>query len=129
MYTYNLKPDKMENTELVVNSPKWEPEFMISSLPSKEQAIEEINVDAADVHIFTDCSCITGQVGVAAVLYRKGVEKQAVQLYLGTQEEHMVFKAKVAGTMMGAKLLQQERGMNFTIRLNSLAAIHTTRKP
>ena len=29
---------------------------------------------------------------------------------------------------MGTKLMQQERGTNFTIGLDSLAAIHTTRK-
>ena len=128
MHTYNLKPDKMEKIKPILNGPKWEPAFAISSPPNKEQAIDEFNTNTADAQVFTDGLCIKGQVGAAAVLYRQGVEKQAVRLHLRTQEEHTVFEAEVAGAAMGAKLLQQDRGMSFTIGLDSLVAIHTTRK-
>ena len=48
---YNLQPDIMEKIEPIVNGPKRDPAFTISIPPSKEQAIEEINADTADIHI------------------------------------------------------------------------------
>ena len=56
------------------------------------------------------------------------MEKQVVRLYLGTQEEHTVFEAELAGAPMGAKLMQLKRGVAFMIGLDSQVAIQTMRR-
>ena len=95
---------------------------------NKEQAIDEVETDGADAKAFTDRSCRDGHVGAATVLYRGEAEKQVVNLYMGTEDEHTIFEAELAAAGIGAKLLNVERGTRFTIALDSQAAIQTTRK-
>ena len=105
MHAYSLRPDSMEKIEPVIYGPKWEPAFLTCTSANKEQAIEEMNGDLSEIQVFIDRLCIDGHVRATVVLYRHGMENQAVRLYLGTQEEHIVFEAELEGAEMGAKLM------------------------
>ena len=70
-----------------------------------------------------DGSCVDGHIRVAVVLHRGGTEKQVVKLYMGTEDEHTIFEAKLAVAAIGAKLLNAERGTRFTIVLDNQATI------
>jgi hypothetical protein len=67
-----------------------------------------------DIKIFSDSSCIDGGVGAATIVYETRIEKQVARLYLGTNEEHTVFEAELVGAVIGAKLLNMDRGMRYS---------------
>jgi hypothetical protein len=54
MHAYELHPDDMEKIQMVIFRPKWSLAFKIHIPLSKEQAIEEIDMDIADVMVFSD---------------------------------------------------------------------------
>ena len=118
----------MEKIDAIVLGPKWQPACTTCIASNKEQAINEAETNGADVKVFTDGSCRDGHVGAAAVLYRGGTEKQVVKLYMGTTDEHTIFEAELAVAAIGAKLLNVELGIRFTIALNNQAFIQTTRR-
>ena len=128
IHVYDLKPHQMERIDAVVLGHKWQPAYTTCITSNKEQAINEVETNDADVKVFTDGSCRDGHVGAAAVLYRGGTEKQVVKLYMGTEDEHNVFEAEQAAAAIGAKLLNVRRGTRFTIVLDNQAAIKTTRR-
>ena len=118
----------MEKIDAVVLGPKWQPVYTTCIASNNEEAINEAETDGADVKVFTDGSCRDGHVGAAAVLYRGGTENQVVKLYMGTENEHTVFKAELAAAARGSKLLNMELDTRFTIALDNQAAIQTTRR-
>ena len=77
--------------------------------PTKDQAIDEESGDSAPVRIFSDGSGIEGNIGSAAVLYRRknGVEtKHVLRYYLNPKTRHTVYKAEVAGEIMAQELVR-----------------------
>ena len=66
--------------------------------------------DNSDFKVYSDGSCVEGGIGVVAVLYRNGEEKEVVRAYLGTEDEHTVFEAELVGAIMAEKLLKREKG-------------------
>ena len=92
IHTYRLKLKEMEKIETTMMGPKWQPSFDIHIPAQEEQAIKESETDLSDIRIFSDGSCIEGHVGTAAVLYKNGVEKGCVRLYIGTEDEHIVLR-------------------------------------
>ena len=119
IHVYDLKPSQMEKIQAVVLGPKWQPAYRTHIASNKEQAIEEVETNEADAKVFTDGSCRDSHVGAATVLYRGGTEKWVVKLYMGTEDEHTVFKAELAAAAIGAKLLNAERDMRSTIVLDN----------
>ena len=67
-------------------------------------------------------------VGATAVLYKNGEEKSCFRQYMGTEDEHTVFEAELAGVAIGTKLLNQVTGMKYMFSLDNQAVIQTTRK-
>ena len=64
---------------------------------------------------------------MAVVLYRNGIEKMSMQIYLGTKDEHMVFKVELVGVLLAAKLIKEERGVCMaTIGADNQAVIQAT---
>jgi hypothetical protein len=57
------------------------------------------------------------------VLYRNRVKQTAVQLYMGTERQHTVFKAKLACAEMGANLLNMKIGKKYVIATDNQATI------
>jgi hypothetical protein len=53
---------------------------------------------------------------------------KSARLYLGTDNEHTVFEAELAGAALGAKMLREESGTSYVIALDNQAAIQTTRR-
>jgi ribonuclease HI len=128
MHAYGLDPERMEKIQTVVFGPKWNPAFDTRIPRNKEQAIEEVRTDGAEVVVFSDGSCIDGGVGAAAVLYKNGKENRSARLYLGPESEHTVFEAELAGAAIAAKMLNTERSDKYTVALDNQAAIQTTRR-
>ena len=63
----------MEKIDAVVLGPKWQPAYTTCIASNKEQAINEVDTNDADVKVFTDGLCRNGHVGAALVLYRGGI--------------------------------------------------------
>jgi ribonuclease HI len=128
MHAYSLNPERMEKIQTVVSGPKWDPAFNTWIPQSKEQAIDEVKTERAEIVVFSDGSCIDGGVGAAAVLYKNGKEKRSAMLYLGPESEHTVFEAELAGAAMAAKMLNVESSGRYTVALDNQAAIQMTRR-
>jgi ribonuclease HI len=74
-----------------------------------------------------DSSCIGGEVGDTAVLYKEGQEIKVLRKYLGPETHHTVFEAELVGMCLGTELIQAERGVTMaTIGVDSQAALRTT---
>jgi hypothetical protein len=92
MHAYSLNLERMEKIQMVLFGPKWHPAFNTRILQSKEQAINEVETERAQVVVFSDGSCIDGGVGAAAVLYKNGKEQRSARLCLCPESEHTVFR-------------------------------------
>jgi len=70
--------------------PKWKPDFTTYIPSSRSKAIEEAKGLHTGVRVYSDRLGVEGGVGAVVVLYRSGIEKRLMQMYLGTEDEHMV---------------------------------------
>ena len=78
----------METINTVQEGPKWTLNFKIYIPKSNDVAIVEEAVDNSDIKVYLDGLCFEGGIGVAAVLYRNGEEKEVVRAYFRTEDEH-----------------------------------------
>ncbi|KAG2053992.1 hypothetical protein BDR06DRAFT_884974, partial [Suillus hirtellus] len=58
-----------------------------------------------------------GQVEAATVLFQTGYCPRVLQFYLGTEEEHTVFKEKAVGLMLSTELIATENDPTFPISI------------
>ena len=59
--------------------------------------------------MYSDGSGIDGQVGEAAVLFRRNREPKVLRFHLGTATDHTVYEAELIGLMLALHLLRDER--------------------
>jgi hypothetical protein len=104
MHAFHLKPNKMERIPPIQQGPKWEPGLPIHIPVTKEAAMAEDKRSMAHFKVYSDSSCIGGEVGATGVLYEEGQEKKVVRKYLGPKTHHTVFQAELVGMCMGTKL-------------------------
>ena len=88
--------------------PTYKRAFTATIADSKEDSIKEEAKDDSDIRIYTDGSGFEGNVGAAAVLYRKGAkEPEKVLCYhLGSLKKHTTFEGEAVGSMLAAWMLQ-----------------------
>jgi hypothetical protein len=67
MHAFRLKPDKMERIPPIRQGPKWEPDFPIHIPATKEAATAKDKGLTAPFKVYSDGSCIGGEIGAAAV--------------------------------------------------------------
>jgi ribonuclease HI len=77
------------------------------------------------IQVYSDGSGHNGHIGAAAILFRAGKCLCTLQYYLGTEEEHTVYKAEMVGLTLAAKLITSEQDPTFplSISVNNQAAV------
>ena len=76
------------------------------------------------VQIYTDGSSIDEGVGSVAVLYIYNTPQQMLKFYLGSEDHHTVYEAKLVGLTLAAGLLQQPDFLeDVSITFNNQVAI------
>ena len=98
----------------------------------EEEMSENEQLGEDDIQVFTDGSGLYGQVGAAAVMYRRGQGPRVLRYHLGSLTEHTVFEAEAVGLLLALHMLKYERDIPWAvIRLDNqavLGALHI-RKP
>ena len=133
MDAYKVHLDNTKTIQPVRQTPKWNAAFKVRIAPTKDQATDEESGDSAPVRIFSDGSGIEGNIGAAAVLYRRknGAEtKHVLRYYLGPETRHTVYEAEVAGEIMAQELLYHQTrgfGRHVSMYVDNQASILSTR--
>jgi ribonuclease HI len=132
MDTYKLHPDSTKSIQPVRQTPKWTSAFKIRIAPSKEQAMEEETGDSAFIRLYSDGSGIEGNIGSAAVLYRRknSIEtKHVMRYYLGPKTKHTVYEGEIASAIMSQELLHEQLrgfGRHVSMYVDNQASILAT---
>ena len=88
--------------------PTYKNTFTTTIAKSKEDSIKEEKRDDSDIRVYTDGSGYEGNVGAAALLYRKGTEEpeKILRFHLGSLKKHTTFEGEAVGSILAAWLLQ-----------------------
>jgi len=108
-------PAEFESITLCKHSAKWAPYFPISIPKSKVAAIAALTATQSKVVVFSDGSGQNGQIGLAAVLYKSGVEKCSLRKHMGSKKLHTVFEAEVLRLLLVTKLILKETHIRSVI--------------
>src|SRR6202522_3998 len=106
LHISEIKPDCLEPMDPRPKHPHWEPPFITSIPPTKEDACQANLEDEADVKIYTDGSGKGGHIGAAAILYYGFRVPKTARFHVGSSGEHTVFEGEAIGQLLGLKLLQ-----------------------
>ena len=130
---YRFNPKKVEKTLVAARDPTLQGElpFGISIAGSREDSIKEAEEASEEVQVFTDGSALNSKVGAAAILTRVGKPLRALHLTLGSESEHTVHKAELAGILLGMHLISTERHSSTTFAMGvdnqaAISAFHST---
>ena len=63
--------------------------------------------DTVPVHVYRDGSGFEGRIGASALLYINDCLARLLRFYLGTAQEHTVYKAEGVGLILGLHLLHR----------------------
>jgi hypothetical protein len=127
MHTYNIKPQRIETIKATRQDTKWKPDVKTNIANSTKNAIMDRQNDDSDVKIYTDGSGMKGKIGTAAALYRGGEVKAKLHYKLGSQKHHTVYEGEAIGTVLGAKLVAEQWGIqSATFCINNQATIKAT---
>jgi hypothetical protein len=89
--------------------------------------IHDLAYDNPDVRIYTDELGMKGKIGAAAVLYRNGRIKTELQLKLGLQCHHTVYKGEGVEAILDTKLVSNKWSVWLAIfYINNQAVIIVT---
>lgn len=108
-----------------------EDSLSIEIAKDRQKAIEIHRKLDTDIQVYSDGSCIEGQVGAAAIMYRKG-KKKILKYKLGDEREHTVYEAELIGLYLGAHLAKKEkdiRGITFAADNQAALIAPTITKP
>jgi len=88
--------------------------YSIDIAKTREQAIEDHDNNADEVKVYCDGSGIDGNIGAAAVLYRRGRPRPRILRYhLGSIANHTVYEAEAVGLTLAAQLLSLEDDLTY----------------
>jgi ribonuclease HI len=102
LHTYHIDPKQIETLKSVMHSPGWIPALQTSIAPNEKEAIKADANDNADVKVYANGSGIDGNIGAAAVTT---LPKCELHFHLSTEDEHIVYEAKVVGLLLALQLL------------------------
>ena len=117
---FNVKPRRFEMIKSDPRPPTYKRMFTVMIADSKEESIKEESKDNSDIKIYTDGSGFEGNVGAAAVMYRKGSEEpeRVLRFHLGSLKKHTTFEGEVVGSMLAAWMLQGQLGIGQSVITN-----------
>ena len=102
-----LNPNEIKIIAPVRRSPGYSPAFEIVIPPLKEAALlfATLTNTTAPVRVYTDDSGFETGTGASALLYINDHLSRSLHFYLGTSQEHTVYKAEGVWMIMGLHLL------------------------
>lgn len=105
---FKIRPRRFETVMPDPRPPTYKRVFSTKIAETKEDSIKEEGKDEADIRIYTDGSGYEGNVGAAAVLYRKGVEEpeETLRFHLGPLTRHTTYEGEAVGSILAAWMLQ-----------------------
>ena len=105
---FKIKPRRFQMIKPDPRPPTYKRAFMVTIADSKEESIKDEAKDDSDIKIYMDSSGFEGNVGAAAVMYRKGSKEpeKVLCFHLGFFKRHTMFKGEVVGSMLAAWMLQ-----------------------
>ena len=105
---FKIRPRRIETIKPDPRLPTYEIAFTTTIAESKEESIKEEKKDNSDIKVYTDGSGYEGNVGAAAVLYRKGREEpeRILRFHLGSLKKHTTFEGEAVGSILAAWMLQ-----------------------
>ncbi|KIJ94843.1 hypothetical protein K443DRAFT_109731, partial [Laccaria amethystina LaAM-08-1] len=105
---FKIKPRHYETIMPDPRPPNYKRRFTTTIAESKEESIKDEGKDDANIRIYTDGSGYEGNVGAAAVMYRKGVEEpeRTLRFHLGPLTKHTTFEGEAVGSILAAWMLQ-----------------------
>jgi ribonuclease HI len=104
------------------------PRFTTTRAATRKDSIADEANDDADFKVFTDGSGIEGEIGAAAILYKKGRRTPITKLkaYLGHSSDHNTYEAEAAGILLATWIIRQHPetgGKKVTIYTDNQAII------
>ena len=122
---YNITPDNIELSSPVHSPPAYEIKAKVPMLPlGEEETSENEQLGEDDIQVFTDGSGLNGQVGTAAVMYRRGWVPRVLRYHLGSLMEHTMFEAEAVGLLLALHMLKYEHDIPWAIiRLDNQAVL------
>jgi hypothetical protein len=114
MHELGRDPETLEMIKAVQRMNKWKAAFTTEMAKMREdaEAAEAQNrEDHSGARIYTDGSGLSGEIGVAAVLYKGETEKEQGRYHLGSMEEHTIYKGECMGVLLGLELLKRQRNI------------------
>lgn len=122
---------KAENMETIPNAKKRRREEdlpIVNVIEDRQEATRHHKNLRSDIIIYSDGSMVEGQVGAAAVMYRKG-KKKTLSYKLGGEGDHTVYEAELIGIYLGTHLAKQEKNIGkLTFAVDNRAALVAPRK-
>ena len=103
----NLNPKQVETISPVRRSPGYKKPFRLIIPPSKDAALPlaQLTDNTVPVRVYSDGSGFEGGIGASAILYLKNRLMKSIRFFLGSDQEHTVYKAEGVGLIMGLHLL------------------------
>ena len=131
IHSFKVKPSEIETIQTHPTKPNTLPPLTTRIASSKATSIEQLQELEGTTQVYTDGSCIEGQVGAAAVLYVDGRQVATLCYHLGPASEHTVFEAELVGLILAAHLLRTSEEVSFpaTILADNQAAIQASERP
>jgi ribonuclease HI len=109
LHDFQVTPRLIETVDPSKADGRWKPGFQTRVAESRQAAIKMDDDDTAPLQIYTDGSGLNGQIGAAAVLFKRGLKVRSLRLFLGTETEHTVPEAEGVAMILGLELLKGER--------------------
>lgn len=105
--TFKLRRIQVETILPAAQCPRQVPKFPIRVAISREDSIKYEKEDPADFRVYSDGSGIDGDVGAAAVLYKKGqfTPINTLKFFIGPSSKHNTYEAEAIGAILATKLL------------------------
>jgi ribonuclease HI/exonuclease III len=114
--SFEVKPNEMEKIPADIRHPAQTGKvpFHCFVAEDKETAVRIAGEASEEIQVFSDGSAISGKVGAAAILMRKGNPVRMLQCHLGPDSEHTVHEAELVGLLLGLHLISTERRSRTT---------------
>jgi ribonuclease HI len=122
LHTYHIDPATIETRAAVMHAPGWTPSLSINIAKTAADAIDDDAGDTAHIKAYADGSGLEGGIGAAATSPNSN---QTLRLYLGPDNEHIVYEAEVVGLLLALHLLSTTTRAfsTATIGIDNQAAI------
>jgi ribonuclease HI len=108
---FGINPEDSEKIPPVHIHPKEQGSQLVhTDIPSNKEASKEKDKNAREaIRVYSNGSAHNGKVGAAAILKRVGQPDHTLKIHLGLAKHHTVYKAELAGMLLGMHLIKTER--------------------